>query len=223
MTIASSTSNTITYNNAPWQTIYVGDNLTFTDTGTPTQYAVQSINTTTKVITFTTTIAGATAGNQVFIARAAGSSYAPFSRYSENLTAATTYTPTTWAIQNGAESIYVNGLQINEIDYNITGLAIDGFPAPLTGLMTIIMFAPNNLNVPASNVVNVTAYSTAGQTTYPFTSNPLSLEIYANGVLLAQGASYDYTASSANYILTTAFNNNLTLLNQQTFARDGAA
>jgi hypothetical protein len=49
------------------------------------------------------------------------------------------------------------------------------------------------------------------------------LEVYANGALLAQGASYDYTASSANYILTTAFNNNLTLLNQQTFARDGAA
>jgi hypothetical protein len=159
----------------------------------------------------------------VFIARAAGSSYAPFSRYSVNLSSATTYTPTLWAIQNGAESIYVNGLQINEIDYNITGLAIDGFPAALTGNMTVILFAPNNLNVPASNVVNVTAYSTAGQTTYPFTSNPLSLEIYANGALLAQGASYDYTASSANYILTTAFNNNLTLLNQQTFARDGAA
>jgi hypothetical protein len=223
MTIASSTSNTITYNNAPWQIINVGDNLTFTDTGTPTQYAVQSINTTTKVITFTTTIAGATAGNQVFIARAAGSNYAPFSRYSVSLSSATTYTPTLWAIQNGAESIYVNGLQINEIDYNISGLAIDGFPAPLTGNMTVILFAPNNLNVPASNVVNVTAYSTAGQTTYPFTSNPLSLEIYANGALLAQGASYDYTASSANYILTTAFNNNLTLLNQQTFARDGAA
>ena len=223
MTIASSTSNTITYNNAPWQIINVGDNLTFTDTGTPTQYTVQSINTTTKVITFTTSIAGATAGNQVFIARAAGSSYAPFSIYTVNLSSATSYTPTAWAIQNGAESIYVNGVQINEIDYNISGLAIDGFPAALTGLMTIILFAPNNLNVPASNVVNVTAYSTAGQTTYPFTSNPLSLEIYANGALLAQGASYDYTASTANYILTTAFNNNSTLLNQQTFARDGAA
>jgi hypothetical protein len=223
MTIASSTTNTITYNNAPWQIINVGDKLTFTDTGTPTQYTVQSINTTTKVITFTTTIAGATAGNQVFIARAAGASYAPFSRYTVNLTSATTYTPTAWAIQNGAESIYVNGAQINEIDYNISGLAIDGFPAPLTGLMTIILFAPNNLNIPASSVVNITAYSTAGQTTYPFTSNPLSLEIFANGALLAQGASYDYTASSANYILTTAFNNNSTLLNQQTFARDGAA
>jgi len=223
MTIASSTTNTITYNNAPWQIINVGDNLTFTDTGTPTQYTVQSINTTTKVITFTATIAGATAGNQVFIARAAGLSYAPFSRYTATLTDATTYTPTTWAIQNGAESIFVNGIQINEIDYNITGLAIDGFPAPLTGNMTIIMYAPNNLNVPASNVVNVTAYSTAGQTTYPFISNPLSFELYANGALLAQGASYDYTASSVNYILTTAFNNNSTLFNQQTFARDGAA
>lgn len=223
MTIASSTTNTITYNNAPWQIINVGDNLTFTDTGTPTQYTVQSINTTTKVITFTATIAGATAGNQVFIARAAGSNYAPFSRYTATITDATAYTPTTWAIQNGAESIFVNGTQINEIDYNITGLAIDGFPAPLTGNMTIIMYAPNNLNVPASNVVNVTAYSTAGQTTYPFTNNPLSFELYANGALLAQGASYDYTASSANYILTTAFNNNSTLLNQQTFARNGAA
>jgi hypothetical protein len=226
MTIASSTTNTITYSNAPWQIVNVGDKMTFTDVvlpSPPTQYTVQSINTTTKVITFTTTIAGATAGNQVYIARAAGANYAPFSRYKVALTAATTYTPTTWAIQNGAESIYVNGAQINEIDYNISGLAIDGFPAPLTGNMTIILFAPNNLNVPASNVVNVTAYSTAGQTTYPFTSNPLSLEIFANGALLAQGASYDYTASSANYILTTAFNNNLTLLNQQTFARDGAA
>ena len=226
MTIASSTTNTITYSNAPWQIVNVGDKMTFTDVvlpSPPTQYTVQSINTTTKVITFTTTIAGATAGNQVYIARAAGSSYAPFSRYKVALTAATTYTPTTWAIQNGAESIYVNGAQINEIDYNISGLAIDGFPAPLTGNMTIILFAPNNLNVPASNVVNVTAYSTAGQTTYPFTSNPLSLEIFANGALLAQGASYDYTASSANYILTTAYNNNSTLLNQQTFARDGAA
>jgi len=223
MTIASSTTNTITYDNAPWQIINVGDNLTFTDTGSPTQYTVQSINTGTKVITFTTTIAGATVGNQVFIARSAGASYAPFSRYTETLTAATTYTPTTWAIQNGAESIYVNGVQINEIDYNITGLAIDGFPAPLTGNMTVILFAPNNLNVPASNVVNVTAYSTAGQTTYPFISNPLSFELFANGALLAQGASYDYTASSVNYILMTAFNNNSTLLNQQTFARDGAA
>jgi hypothetical protein len=49
------------------------------------------------------------------------------------------------------------------------------------------------------------------------------MEVYANGAILAKGAGYDYTASAANYLLTTAFNNNVTLLNQQTFARNGAA
>ena len=223
MTIASSTTNTITYNSNPWQIINVGDKLSFTDTGTPTQYTVQSINTGTKVITFTTTIAGATAGLQVFICRAAGSSYAPFSRYTTSVSAITTYTPTTWAIQNGAESIYVNGCQINEVDYNINGLAVDGFPAPLSGNLTVIMYAPNNLNIPASNITNTVAYSVSGSTAYTFANNPLSMEVYANGVILAKGSGYDYTATSTNWILSSAFNNNLTLLNQQTFARDGAA
>lgn len=223
MTIASSTTNTITYNNNPWQIINVGDKLSFTDTGTPTQYTVQSINTATKVITFTTTIAGATAGLQVFICRAAGSNYAPFSRYTTSVSAITTYTPTTWAIQNGAESIYVNGCQINEVDYNISGLAIDGFPAPLSGNLTVIMYAPNNLNIPASNITNTVAYSVSGSAAYTFANNPLSMEVYANGVILAKGSGYDYTATSTNWILSSAFNNNLTLLNQQTFARDGAA
>ena len=100
---------------------------------------------------------------------------------------------------------------------------MEGFPAPVTGRFTIIQYAPNNLAVPASNIANTTAYSTNGQTTYVFASNPLSMEVYANGALLAKGSGYDYTASAANYILTTAFNNNVTLLNQQTFARNGAA
>jgi hypothetical protein len=47
--------------------------------------------------------------------------------------------------------------------------------------------------------------------------------VYANGVLLAKGVGYDYTATSTNWILATAFPDNTTLLNQQTFARDGAA
>ena len=223
MSIASATSNTITYSNDPWQIINAGDNLSFTDTGTPTQYTVQSINTTTKVITFTGTISGATAGLQVFICRAAASNYAPFSRYTTSVSNITTYTPTTYAIQNGAESIYVNGCQINEVDYNITGLAIDGFPAALTGNLTVIMFAPNNLNIPASNVAGTIAYSVAGQAAYVFASNPLSMEVYANGAILAKGSGYDYTATSTNWILSSAFNNSLTVLNQQTFARDGAA
>jgi hypothetical protein len=223
ITIASSTTNSITYTGAPYQIINAGDLLTFTNSGTPTTYTVSTINTTPKVITFTTTIAGATAGNLVYRYRAASSNYAPFSRYDQDVTSITSFTPTAYAVQNGAESIYVNGSQINEIDYNITGSTIDGFPAPLTGKFTIIMYAPNNLAVPASNIANTTAYSSNGQTTYPFASNPLSMEVYANGAILAKGSTYDYTASATNYILTSAFNNNVTLLNEQTFARNGAA
>jgi len=223
ITIASSTTNSITYTGLPYQIINAGDLLTFTDSGTPTTYTVSTVNTSTKVITFTGTIAGATAGNSVYRYRAASSNYAPFSRYDQDVTAVTSFLPTTYAIQNGAESIYVNGSQINEIDYDIALGAVEGFPAPVTGRFTIIQYAPNNLAVPASNIANTTAYSTNGQTTYPFASNPLSMEVYANGALLAKGGGYDYTASAANYILTTAFNNNVTLLNQQTFARNGAA
>ena len=49
------------------------------------------------------------------------------------------------------------------------------------------------------------------------------MELYANGAFLTKGAGYDYTASAANFILTTAYDNNSTLFNQQTFARIGAA
>jgi hypothetical protein len=126
-------------------------------------------------------------------------------------------------VRNGFESLYVNGAQLNEIDYDLSGNTITGFPSNVTGKMTLIMYAENNLGIPASNVTNTVAYSVNGALTYPFQSNPLSLEIYANGVLLAQGSGLDYTASTSNYNLVTAFPNNFTLLNQQTFARDGAA
>lgn len=223
ITIASSTSNTITYNSAPWNTINAGDQLCFANTGTPTLYTVSSVNTTTKIITFTGSISGATAGLTVYRNRAAGSSYAPFSRYDQDVSAITSFTPTTYSLNNGYESIYINGVQINEVDYDLTGNTISGFPAAVTGRMSIILYSPNNLSVPASNIANTVAYSTAGQTTYAFVSNPLSMEVYANGALLTKGVGYDYTASANNYILTTAFDNNITLLNQQTFARTGAA
>jgi hypothetical protein len=225
ITIASSTTNTVTYSSSPWQNILAGDVLTFANTGSPTGYTVSSVNRTTKVITFTTSISGATAELPIYLYRSAGSNYAPFSRYNFSVNAITSLDTGAFGIgiQNGAESIYMNGSQINEIDYNISGNVINGFPAAVTGSFTIIMYAPNNLNVPASNIANTTAYSTAGQTTYPFPSNPLSMEIYANGALLTKGSGYDYTASSVNFILATAYDNNSTLFNQQTFARIGAA
>lgn len=227
-TIASSGSTTIVYGDATDQIIEAGDKLCFAatqpdPTSTQTTFTVQSVNVSTKTITFTTTISGATTGLGVFRQRAAGAAYRPFSRYTFDLTNASLIDPSNVTVRNGFESVYVNGTQFSEIDYDLSGNAITGFPANVTGKMTLIMYAENNLGIPASNVTNTVAYSVSGALTYPFSSNPLSLEIYANGVLLAQGSGLDYTASTSNYNLVTAFDNNFTLLNQQTFARDGAA
>lgn len=227
-TIASSTSNSITYIDPLYQIVNPGDLICFASTqpqpsSTPTTYTVQSVNTSTKTIVFTTTIAGATTGFGAYRRRAAGSTYAPFSRYSVNLSSANAVTPSNFTVRNGFEMIFVNGVQINEIDYDLTGNTVGAFPAPVTGMMTFIMFSENNFGVPASNVVNTVAYSSPGVLSYVYPNNPLSMEIYANGALLTQGSSYDYTANSAGYNLTQAFNNNFTLLNQQTFARIGPA
>jgi hypothetical protein len=227
-TITSSGSTTIVYGDATDQIIEAGDKLCFVATqpaasSTQTTFTVQSVNVSTKTITFTTTISGATAGLGVFRQRAAGAAYRPFSRYTFDLTNASSIDPSTVTVRNGFESVYVNGTQLNEIDYDLSGNAITGFPANITGKMTLIMYAENNLGIPASNVTNTVAYSVSGALTYSFSSNPLALEIYANGVLFAQGSGLDYTASASNYNLVTAFPNNFTLLNQQTFARDGAA
>ena len=227
-TIASSGANTIVFTSATNQIVEAGDKLCFAatqpdSTSTQTAFTVQSVNVSTKTITFTTSISGATNGLGVFRQRAAGAAYRPFSRYTYDLVNASSIDPSNVTVRNGFESIYVNGSQFNEIDYDLFGNAITGFPANVTGKMTLIVYAENNLGIPASNVTNTVAYSVAGALTYPFSSNPLALEIYANGVLLAQGSGLDYTASTSNYNLVTAFNNNFTLLNQQTFARDGAA
>jgi hypothetical protein len=226
--IASSSSNSIIYTNPLYQTVNAGDLLCFAATqpepsDTPTTYTVQSVNTSTKTIVFTTSISGATAGYGAFRKRAAGSEYIPFSRYSVDLSAATSYTPTDFTIRNGFESVYVNGCQLSEIDYDLTTTEINGFPSSVTGKMTFILFSENNFGVPASNITNTVAYSVNGALSYTFPNNPSAMEVYANGVILAKGSSYDYTATTAGYNLTNAFNNNFTLLNQQTFARIGAA
>jgi hypothetical protein len=227
-TISSSGASSIVYGDPTDQIVSVGDLLCFAasqpaSADTPTTFTVQSVNTSTNTITFTTSISGATVGLGVFRKRAAGAAYKPFSRYSFDLTNASSYAPSDFTVRNGFESIYVNGSQFNEVDYDLSGNAITGFPANVTGKMTVIMYAENNLGIPASNVTNTVAYSTDGALTYIFASNPLAMEIYANGALLTKGSGYDYTASSSNYNLTNAFTNNFTLLNQQTFARAGAA
>ena len=227
-TIASSTSNSIVLTSNAYQIVNAGDLLVFASTqpeplSTPTTYTVQSVNTTTKTITFTGAISGATTGFSVYRKRTTGASYAPFSRFTTTLTNATSYTPTNFAFRNGFESLYVNGVQFSEIDYDLSGNTASGFPAPVTGNVTVIQYSENNFGVPASNVTNTVAYSINGALSYIFPNNPLSMEVYANGILLIKGSTNDYTANSSGYNLVQAFNNNFTLLNQQTFARIGPA
>jgi hypothetical protein len=223
ITIASSTSTTVTYAQLPYQLINVGDELSFTDTGVVTTFTVSGINYTTKVISFSDTLSGATAGFPIFRFRAQSANYPPFSRWTVNFSATASYTSTTFLINSGFEQIYVNGSQFNEIDYNLADNLLDGFPSAVTGTVDIIQFSANNLGVPCSNITNTVAYSVSGTTIYTFASNPLAMEVYANGVLLIKGAGFDYTATNVNFILNSAFSNSFTLLNQQTFARIGSA
>jgi hypothetical protein len=223
ITVATTGSNFITYNDAPHQIITAGDELSFSNVGTPTTYTVSTINTGTKTITFTTTITAPAIDSIVYRFRAAGE-YTPFSRWEIDVAGVSSYTPTDFGITNGAEMLFVNGSALNEIDYDLAGDGVlTGFPALVTGKLMIIQFANNNLGVPCSNIINLVTYSTASLLTYPFISNALAMGVYANGAILTKGVSYDYTATDANWILNTAFDNNVTLLNQQSFARICAA
>ena len=223
ITVATTGSDYVTYNDAPHSILAAGDILTFDNTGTPTQYTISVVDTGLKKITFTTSITAPAINSVIYRYRAAGE-YAPYYRWEIDLTAVSEYAPTTFGITNGAEMLFVNGSAFNEIDYDLTGDGLlTGFPGLVTGKLIIIQYSNNNLGVPCSNITNTVTYSTASQTLYSFTSNPDAIEIYANGVMFAKGAGKDYTATNANWLLTTAFDNNFTLINQQRFARIGAA
>lgn len=216
-------ANSVVYGVAPYQLIEAGDLITFDNTGTPTQYTVQSVNTTTKTITFTSTIAGVTAGMQIYRYRASGSTYRPFSRIEIDVTNISSFTPTEITLINGYELLFVNGSAFNEIDYDVNISTITGFPSNVSGRIILIQMAEDNLGIPASNVTNQVTYSVADDVSYVFPNNPLAMCLYANGALFAKGGAYDYIATGGGYTLNTAFDNDFTLLNQQNFARDGAA
>jgi hypothetical protein len=217
------TLSPFTYNSLPFQELAAGDQITFTNTGTPTVYTINTVNMVTKTITFTTALVGVVVGDPMYIFTASGSPYKPFYRYTFDVSAVNSYTSTILGIQSGFEQIYVNGSQFNEIDYDLTDNTFSGFPSPVTGKIDLIVFAPNNLGVPCSSITNTIAYTVNGSLTYNFANNPLSMQVYANGALLTKGSGYDYTPNTSGYNLATAFTNNFTLLNQQTLARIGAA
>ena len=222
ITVATA-GTTVTYDGLPFQSLSAGDELTFSNEGTPTVYTIDTVNMTTKTITFTTTPTEATVGDEIYIFTAEDTEYSPYVRYEFDVTNINSLTPTLIGVRSGFEQIYVNGAQLNEIDFDLTDNTFSGFPSPVTGKIELIVFAPNNLGIPCSNITNTVVYSGNGTLTYNFPNNPLAMQVYANGALLAKGSGKDYIPNNSGYNLVTAINNNFTLLNQQTFARIGDA
>jgi len=222
--VASTSTNTAVWTTTqmPYQYINVGDIITFANTGTPTQYTVTAVNYTTRTITFSTTVTGVTAGASIYLYRAASASYPAFSRWDFDLTSATTYTPTTWAVYSGFELLYMNGASITEQDYDIISGALTNFPATATGKMTMIQLNNSNLNQPVGSVANSLAFTIIAQTLYSVTySSAAGFDLFANGCFLNQ--TVDYTTSTNAYTLANSPTNSSTVLLQQSFARAGAA
>lgn len=215
-------TNTLTYSNLPSQLINPGDVLTFSNTGTPTQYTVLSINYATKQIVFTTTFT-ASVGNSVYRYRFLGATYRTFSRWDVSLSAVSSYSPTEFQIVSGAEIIFLNGTLVNDQDYDLASNVLNNFPAPLTGNLTIFQFAHNGFGVPNGSPAIVSTFTVNGQSVYSFSYDVNAFELYLNGCLGVSGIGKDYTTATGTYALNPTPNNNTTVLSQQTFNRTGAA
>ncbi len=213
-------TTTLTYTNLPHYEIIAGDVLTFANTGSPTQYTVSSINYATKQIVFTGVFT-ATAGNEVYRRIASGATYRSFSRFTDTLTTASTYTPTTFQLISGSEQFFLNGTIVNDQDYDLVGNTVNNFPANASGNFTTIQYAPNNLGVPNGLPQAVTTFTSNGVAVYSYSFTPAFFEIYGNGCYYIQGT--DYTTSIGSYTLIPTPNNNTTILVQQTFDAVGAA
>ena len=220
--VSNVASNVVTWNASqmPFQLINIGDELTFSNTGTPTTYTVTGVDYTTREITFSGAVT-ASVGNNIFTHRAASSSYPVFSRYEVDLTSASSYTPTDWAFESGYELPFMNGTVVPDQDYDIVGNTYTNLPSTVTGKLVMIQFSGNNTTTPTGSPVNIIAFTETGVANYSFNYVSGALNVYANGVLYEIGV--DYTAATNSYTLTNTPDNNITVLQQQSFARAGAA
>lgn len=221
LVVSSVASNVVTYSATylPNQEINAGDVMTFTNTGTPTQYTVSSVNYTTRQITFSTTVSGVSGGEIIYQYRAASGAYRPISRWTTTLTNQANYTPTEWAFASGSEKLFLNGTAVNDQDYDLTGTL--SFIQNITGLVTVIQFAPNILTTPIGASASVATNTIVSQTTYNFSFDANAFELYFNGPLLDRGS--DYTTGSGAYTLGITPTTSATTMQQVSYQRTGAA
>ena len=220
--VSSVASNVVTWDaaNMPYQLININDEMSFSNISTPTLYTVSGVDYTTREITFTGAVS-ASAGDTIYTHRGASDSYPVFSRFEVDLTNASSYTPTEWALNSGYELPFMNGTAVPDQDYDIVNNIYTNLPSTTSGKLVIIQFSGNNTTTPTGTPVNIVTFTSIGQTNYSFNFTSGALNIYANGVLYK--GSVDYTSTTGSYTLTNTPNNNITVLQQQTFARAGAA
>jgi hypothetical protein len=203
----------------PTQQFFSGDKITFANTGTPTQYTISSVNYATRTISFTASLSGVVAGNTIFQYRAAMSAYRPMSRWTTALTDTASYTPSEWAFRSGYEKLFINGMAINEFDYDLTNELT--FIQNVNGNLTTIQFVENILTTPAGASQTLTTNTVSGTTNYLFNYNTNAFELYLNGCLIEQDT--DYTLGTGLYTLSYTPTTNNTMLQQTTYQRTGAA
>ena len=167
---------------------------------------------------------GATVGDIITIISMKSSNsstgvYTSFTRNTATLTNASSYTPS-FTLNSGYELLFLNGTVVNDQDYDIVGGDITNFPATASGLLTVIQFSQNNLNIPNGNPQNILINTIIGQVLYSFSFDVNAFNLYQNGVILLQGT--DYTTATGTYTLTNTPNTILNILQQQTFQRTGA-
>ena len=217
---SGSGTSTVTFTNLTHQLINAGDQLAFANTGSPTLYTVSSVNYATSQITFTGSFT-ATAGAIIYRYRAAGAGYPAFSRFSASVSGASTYTPTEWQFVSGSEVIFLNGVIVNDQDYDLVANTINNFPSTITGDLQIFQFAPSNLGTPAGLNALSTINTAIGVSSYNYSYDVNAFELYNNGCLMVMGT--DFTTASGSYTLAVTPTSNINVLNQQTFDRTGAA
>ncbi len=186
----------------------------------PAEFTVSSINYVTKQIVFSAAFT-ATAGNAIYRKIASGSTYRSFSRWTATLTAASSYTPTTFQLVSGSELLFLNGTVVNDQDYDLVGNTVNNFPSTATGNFTVIQWNANLQGVPNGLPTAVTTYTISGTPIYSYSYTAAYFDLYANGCLYVQGS--DYTTATGTYTLVPTPNNNTTVLVQQTFDAIGAA
>jgi hypothetical protein len=145
----------------PYQLINVGDEMAFSNVGSPTLYTVTNVDYVTREITFSGAVT-ASVGDAIYTHRGAGDSYPVFSRYEVDLTSASSYTPTEWAFESGYEIPFMNGTIVPDQDYDIVGNTYTNFPSTATGKLVIIQFSGNNTTTPTGTPVNSIAFTNVG-------------------------------------------------------------